>query len=254
MQVGDARSQVVRETCTAISTLVSNRDLKPKVASAAKQVYPALFKLTYVTIKIISESAMKCLDSLVLSLPPGLTIHQLEGSSQDTHAQARGKSAGCLALLLSNITKAEELQGLLPAVEDLILRGLDDVSPDARSASKTCFARLQLLCPDRAVAMAARIKEPVRKQLALDGQATSLGKAPDAEPAKSAFPRLTQRTDFRAARLQFRSKNAGQAAETASVQHTSECDSVATKLHPASDAAAPTDDGQLVDKENFEEQ
>ena len=222
-----------------ITNLVSNKDLLPKVAMAAKQVFPALFKLTYVTIKIISDSALKCLDILVVSLPPGIVVHYLEAPSQDTHAQARGKCAGCLALLLSKLTTADELQPLLPAVESLILRGLDDVSPDARSGSKTSYGRLQLLCPDRAAAMAVHIKEQVRKQLGIlaDCDLSTCGRGAEPDVVKEKLPRLSQRTDFRAARLQFRSKNAGQP------------DQVQTQQQPCNFDASTVMVGPLIEKD-----
>ena len=210
-QIGDARSQVVRETCLVITSLVQNAHLK--VANAAKQLFPSLFKLTYVTIKIISESAMKCLDSLVLALPVSSTINQLESSSQDVHAQARAKSAACLDLVLANTNKVEDLHPLLPVIEDLILRCLDDVSPEARAGSKASFARLQAIFPERAMAMASRMKESVRKLLGLVAQSEAGARGSEGEAGKAVTARLPQRTDFRAARLNFRTKAAAQAHE-----------------------------------------
>ncbi len=220
VQLGDARSQVVRETCQIISSLVQNEKLKPKLTAATKYVFPALFKLTYVTIKIMSESAMECIDNLVLSLPPAVVLHHLDLPSQDVHAQARGKSAACLAVLLNRMTRFEDMEPLLPGVEELIVRGLEDTSPEARSRARMSFARVQGLAPDRALAMTAGLKEHVRKQLgALAPAVAAKGADADAQGSRSGMPRLTQRTDFRAARLQFRSKAVAHAQGTPDRPH-----------------------------------
>jgi hypothetical protein len=215
VQLGDARSQVVRETCQIISGLVQNEKLKPKLSAATKYLFPALFKLTYVTIKIMSESAMECIDNLVISLPPALVLQHLDLPSQDVHAQARGKSAACLAVLLSRMAKFEDIEPLLPGVEELLVRGLEDTSPEARSKARAALARVQALAPDRALVLTAGLKDHVRKQLAaLAPAGATKGAEPEAQGGKAGLPRLTQRTDFRAARLQFRSKAAGQAQGT----------------------------------------
>ena len=80
---------------------------------------PALFKLTYVTIKIMSESALDCLDRLVLALPVTSFLHQLDVASQDIHPQARAKSAGCLALALDKVTSGEELESWVGVIEEV---------------------------------------------------------------------------------------------------------------------------------------
>jgi hypothetical protein len=217
VQLGDARSQVVRETCQIISGLVQNENLKPKLTAATKHLFPALFKLTYVTIKIMSESAMECIDNLVLSLPPAVVLHHLDLPSQDVHAQARGKSAACLAVLLNRMTTFEDIEPLLPGIEELLVRGLEDTSPEARSKARSAFARMQALAPERALVVSAGLKDHVRKQLgalAPSSPGRTKGADPDAPGSKPAMPRLTQRTDFRAARLQFRSKAAGQVQGT----------------------------------------
>ncbi len=222
MQLGDARSQVVRATCQVISGLVQNEKLKPKLTAATKYLFPALFKLTYVTIKIMSESAMECIDSLVLSMPPAVVLQHLDLPSQDVHPQARGKSAACLAVILNRMANFEDLEPLLPGIEELLVRGLEDTSAEARAKARASWVRVQSLAPGRALALAASLKEHVRKQLGALAHAGAIAvKGADAGPpgGKGALPRLAQRTDFRAARLQFRSKAAAQAPGTPERPH-----------------------------------
>jgi hypothetical protein len=182
-----------------------------KLVTATKYLFPALFKLTYVTIKIMSESAMECIDSLVLAMPPAVVLQHLDMPSQDAHAQARGKSAACLAALLNRMLKFEDIEALLPGIEEQLVRGLEDPSPEARTHARATLVRLQALAPDRARALAAGLQEHVRKQLgalAHPAAVATKGADADAPGGRAGMPRLTQRTDFRAARLQFRSKAA----------------------------------------------
>ena len=98
----------------------------------------------------------------------------------------------------------------------MVVRALEDASADTRIKARKTFESLQRLWPERAAVLLGQVKEQVRKQL-MQGAAAAASSSQEAlsagqDAAAAARPRQGKRTDFRAARLEFRSKNAAPAA------------------------------------------
>jgi hypothetical protein len=65
-QLEDKRSQIVKETCTALSLAATS--LVEDFEVFVPKLVPVLLQLTYVTIKVISQAASDCLRSLVAAV------------------------------------------------------------------------------------------------------------------------------------------------------------------------------------------
>eukprot|EP00824_Muranothrix_gubernata_P015246 TRINITY_DN3166_c0_g1_i1.p1 TRINITY_DN3166_c0_g1~~TRINITY_DN3166_c0_g1_i1.p1 ORF type:complete len:1165 (+),score=209.18 TRINITY_DN3166_c0_g1_i1:276-3497(+) len=145
-QVQDLRSAVVKETCNCIALLA--QVMGDRLESFAEHVIPTLFKLTYVTIQIISDSGNQCIRSLIQSTRMTKCIPRFVEGLHTRSSILRTRCAEYILLVLEESPSAHlEKHGDL--LEKTILQCMSDPMSEVRATARRCFWAFNQHFPDR---------------------------------------------------------------------------------------------------------
>ncbi|EKX36546.1 hypothetical protein GUITHDRAFT_117327 [Guillardia theta CCMP2712] len=194
--------QIVRESCTLINRLLPF--LGDKLANGAKFLLPALLKLTYVSIKVISESATQTLKAITAALTPSSLLPHFLAAMGDIHPQARSCASSCVEIVI-NQTSGKESEKEVDMIVEILSKSLSDTSADTRANGKAAMEQFMKKWPERADKLLEGSSESIRK----------LFKNPPANRAEVKSSLANKRTDFRALRMEHIKKLKSGAADNA---------------------------------------
>jgi len=189
VQVSDARSQIVRESCSLINRLLPV--LGDKLAIGTKYLLPALLKLTYVSIKVISESAVHTLKAMTAALNPSCLLPCFLTAMGDIHPQARSYSSSCVEMILSK-SSGKESEREVDMIAEILGKSLSDTSVDTRAHGKAAMELFMKKWPARADKLLESCSESICK----------LFKNTAGSRAEVKSSLANKRTDFRALRME----------------------------------------------------
>lgn len=137
-QVGDLRSQIVKEACLVIKALC---DTMPSALSSAScdALFTALLKNTYVTIKVIASSSRDAALAMAGSVRPAASLATLgKVVAADKHGAAR-----CVAIeVITELVHACDvalLEAYADGVEATVRKALSDADASARANGGRLF-------------------------------------------------------------------------------------------------------------------
>lgn len=186
VQLADLRSQVVRETCSSITAMLPV--LVRYSREVATMLLPQLWKLTYVTIKAMSEAANQCLLSIATVLPIDLCVASVTDAIADPHPMCRTQAAVILNALLLRRDVTYPRRVSLDEDDDVVEIGLGagkqasqvevmcailskllvDVSADVRTHSKLAFETLAKGWPEQGKALLEAAPDNVQRMLKVE--------------------------------------------------------------------------------------
>eukprot|EP00928_Gymnodinium_smaydae_P042112 TRINITY_DN2840_c0_g2_i2.p1 TRINITY_DN2840_c0_g2~~TRINITY_DN2840_c0_g2_i2.p1 ORF type:complete len:979 (+),score=165.24 TRINITY_DN2840_c0_g2_i2:73-2937(+) len=191
VHVQDLRSSVARETCTALFVLVHT--LGAEFEPLALALLPALFKISLVTVQIISESGFQCACAIVRECCTAKVLRAVIEQLPSKSGTQRWRCSQALLVALQTHPMAS-LERNVDALEDAIHQCMEDARDDVRSCGRSCFWLYFYFFEERAEGLRARLDSARRRQLDAarpeklgpdDSMAAGLGLSFDGNPASS---------------------------------------------------------------------
>jgi len=160
-QLTERRSALTKETCLAIAaTAEALFTERMFFEECVPHFLTALLKQLQITIKVISESAHRCILSMLRACGKHTTTFAFsqtipvlcEGISA-THPQHRGRCTEYIGVVLETpsfqSTSALNDEHLLDTIETALNKALVDAHPDARANARTALSTFNRLLPTR---------------------------------------------------------------------------------------------------------
>ena len=161
-QLQDKRSTVVKQVCNTLKGVASL--LGVEFEAAAVKLIPALLSLTFVTVRVISDSAVECLHVIAEHTRASVLLPEIAKGLTDAHVPLRQCAASLLTLLLTQ-RDAEELNAHKMMIVDLTVTTLNDPAVGVRNKGKQSFTSLVELFTTDAHRMLLRVSSAMRSQL-----------------------------------------------------------------------------------------
>ena len=161
-QLQDKRSTVVKQVCSTLKGVASL--LGVEFEAAAVKLIPALLSLTFVTVRVISDSAVECLHVIAEHTRASVLLPEIAKGLTDAHVPLRQCAASLLTLLLTQ-RDAEELNAHKMMIVDLTVTALNDPAVGVRNKGKQSFTSLAELFTTDAHRMLLRVSSAMRSQL-----------------------------------------------------------------------------------------
>ena len=156
-QVADLRSIIVKEIYRISSVLCEH--FGDHAAVMVTQWLPTIFKFTYITVKVMSDSAADAAQRCCLSQRASVVLPLLSAASRDIHPPLKARVGSCLVALLSRSSShpgCVTLQ-LAPVAADISVLLVEDASPEVRPQGRSALAAYLSRWPDHAAEVISRL-------------------------------------------------------------------------------------------------
>jgi hypothetical protein len=156
-QVADLRSIIVKEIFRISYVLCEH--FGHHANSMVTQWLPTIFKFTYITVKVMSDSAAEASQRCCLSQSASVVLPLLSAASRDSHAPLKARVGSCLVALLSRPSSHPGCvtSPLAPAIADICVTLVEDASPDVRPQGRMALAAYLSRWPDHAAEVISRL-------------------------------------------------------------------------------------------------
>jgi len=156
-QVADLRSIIVKEIFRISYVLCEHFGVHASVM--VTQWLPTIFKFTYITVKVMSDSAAEASQRCCLSQNASVVLPLLSAAARDSHAPLKARVGSCLVALLSRATSHPGCitASFAPVVADTCVLLVEDASPDVRPQGRSALASYLSRWPDHAAEVISRL-------------------------------------------------------------------------------------------------
>ncbi|GAB5372923.1 hypothetical protein AAMO2058_001705900 [Amorphochlora amoebiformis] len=163
IQLEDLRTAIIRECCGIIMEVCDI--LREDAVDIVRFFLPHLFKLLYVSIKVVSISAHACLHHMVSCIPSLDLLEELIIGTKDSHASVRRRSIEYLQVLIIARCEDEGIEDFQEEFASPLLSCLGDGDPEVRSSSRALFFELQRIWPRYAVSLISKMPPEVQRAI-----------------------------------------------------------------------------------------
>jgi len=162
-QVADLRSIIVKEIFRISYVLCEH--FGDHAATMVTQWLPTVFKFTYITVKVMSDSATEASQRCCLSQHACVVLPLLSAASRDVHAPLKARVASCLLALLSRSTShpGGVSSSFAAVVADMCVLLVEDASPDVRPQGRLALAAYLSRWPDHAAEVISRLSPAAQR-------------------------------------------------------------------------------------------
>jgi hypothetical protein len=156
-QVADLRSIIVKEIFRISFVLCEH--FGDHAAGMVTQWLPTIFKFTYITVKVMSDSAAEAAQRCCLSQSASVVLPLLSSASRDTHPALKARVGSCLVALLSRSSSHHGCvsSSLAPVVADICIVLVEDASHEVRPQGRLALAAYLSRWPDHAAEVISRL-------------------------------------------------------------------------------------------------
>jgi hypothetical protein len=156
-QVADLRSIIVKEIFRISYVLCEH--FGDHASVLVTKWLPTIFKFTYITVKVMSDSAAEASQRCCSSQSASVVLPLLYAASRDSHALLKARVGSCLVSLLS---RASSHPGGVSAscahiVADICVTLVEDASAEVRPQGRLALAAYLSKFPDHAAAILSRL-------------------------------------------------------------------------------------------------
>lgn len=165
-QVADLRSIIVKEIFRVSYVLCEH--FGDHAAAMVTQWLPTIFKFTYITVKVMSDSAAEASQRCCLSQSALVVLPLLAAASKDSHAPLKARVGSCMVALLSrdnthpgcvNISSA-------PIIADVCVTLVEDASPEVRPQGRLALAAYLSKWPEHTAQVFSRLSPAGQRSFA----------------------------------------------------------------------------------------
>jgi hypothetical protein len=156
-QVADLRSIIVKEIFRISFVLCEH--FGDHAAVMVTQWLPTIFKFTYITVKVMSDSAAEAAQRCCLSQSASVVLPLLSAASRDIHPPLKARVGSCLLALLSRPSSHPGCvnSSLTPVVADICVVLVEDASHEVRPQGRLALAAYLSRWPDHAAQVISRL-------------------------------------------------------------------------------------------------
>jgi hypothetical protein len=137
-------------------------------AAMVTQWLPTIFKFTYITVKVMSDSAAEASQRCCLSQSASVVLPLLAAASRDSHAPLKARVGSCLIALLSRASTHSGCvsPSFAPVISDICITLVEDASPDVRPQGRSALAAYLSRWPDHAAEVMSRLSPAGQRSFA----------------------------------------------------------------------------------------
>lgn len=164
-QIGDLRSAVVREACEVLAEMAECLG-DAFGDTIGDVVIPALLKTSAVTIQVVWESGAETMRRTLNSsrIPPAIVSAMTQCAGSRNATATRSSVAEYVGIILDRHPRSE-LDRSVSSLEGAIRVGLNDAQADVRRRSRKNFCILEMMYPDRARTLFAKLDVVTQKAI-----------------------------------------------------------------------------------------
>jgi hypothetical protein len=165
-QVADLRSIIVKEIFRVSYVLCEH--FGDHAAVMVTHWLPTIFKFTYITVKVMSDSAAEASQRCCLSQSASVVLPLLAAASKDSHAPLKARVGSCMVALLSRDSTHPGCVDIsfAPSIADVCVNLVEDASSEVRPQGRLALAAYLSRWPDHAAQVIARLSPAGQRSFA----------------------------------------------------------------------------------------